>query len=105
MKRIAADTVGFSSTRLHRISKVMQDYVDQQKLAGLITMLARRGEVVHFECFGMMDIEANRPMQSDTIFRLYSMTKPITSVAIMMLYEQGFFQLDDSISKYIPEFK
>jgi CubicO group peptidase (beta-lactamase class C family) len=79
--------------------------VDQHKLAGIITMLARRGEVVHFECFGMMDIEADKPMQSDTIFRLYSMTKPITSVAVMMLYEEGIFQLYDNVSKYIPEFK
>src|SRR5258708_24165678 len=100
-----AEKVALSSTRLQRISKVMQNYVEQNKLAGLITMLARRGEVVHFECFGMMDIEANKPMQSDTIFRLFSMTKPITSVAVMMLYEHGYFQLYDSVSKYIPEFK
>ncbi|HLY28251.1 MAG TPA: serine hydrolase domain-containing protein, partial [Aggregatilineales bacterium] len=99
------EKVGLSSTRLQRISKVMQGYVDQRKLAGLITMLARRGEIVHFECFGMMDVEANKPMQADTIFRLYSMTKPITSVAVMMLYEEGRFQLHDAVSKYIPEFK
>src|SRR5450759_1600515 len=105
MKTVTAEKVGLSSTRLQRISIVMQDYVDQHKLAGIITMLARRGEVVHFECFGMMDIEADKPMQPDTIFRLYSMTKPITSVAVMMLYEEGHFQLYDSVSKYIPEFK
>ncbi len=105
MKTVAAEQVGFSSTRLQRISKVMQGYVDQRKLAGLITVLARRGEVAHFECFGMMDIEANKPMRPDTIFRLYSMTKPITSVAVMLLYEEGLFQLYDPVSKYIPEFK
>ena len=105
MKTVIAETVGLSSTRLQRISKVMQGYVDQHKLAGLITMLARRGEVAHFECFGMMDIEAGKPMQPDTIFRLHSMTKPVTSVAVMMLYEAGHFQLYDNVSKYIPEFK
>jgi len=105
MKTVAAEKVGLSSTRLQRISRVMQDYVDQHKLAGVLTTLARRGEVVHFECFGMMDIEADKPMQSDTIFRLYSMTKPITSVAVMMLYEQGSFQLYDNVSQCIPEFK
>ena len=105
MKTVTAERVGLSSTRLQRISKVMQGYVDQHKLAGLITMLARRGEVAHFECFGMMDIEAGKPMQPDTIFRLHSMTKPVTSVAVMMLYEAGHFQLYDNVSKYIPEFK
>jgi CubicO group peptidase (beta-lactamase class C family) len=67
-------------------------------------MVARRGQIVHFECFGMMDIEAGKVMQPDTIFRLYSMTKTITSVAVMMLYEQGSFQLYDSIASFVPEF-
>jgi len=66
--------------------------------------VSRRGKVVHFERFGLMDIESNKPMQADTIFRIYSMTKPITSVAMMMLYEEGRFQLDDPISKFIPAF-
>ena len=68
-------------------------------------MIARHGQVVHFETYGMMDREAEKPMQRDAIFRIYSMTKPITSVAVMMLYEEGRFQLDDPVSKYIPEFK
>jgi len=104
MKTIAAEEVGFSSERLENIKPVMQAYVDQKKLPGLITLVARRGKIVHFERFGLMDIEANKPMQSDTIFRIYSMTKPITTVAAMMLYEEGHFQLYDPISKFIPAF-
>lgn len=83
----------------------MQRYIDQRKLAGIATLVARRGRVVHFERFGLQDIEANEPIQLDTIFRIYSMTKPITSVALMMLYEQGLFHLTDPVSKFIPGFK
>lgn len=99
------EKVGLSSERLQRIGPVMQRYVQENKLAGLLTMIARNGQVVHFETYGMMDREAGKPMQRDAIFRIYSMTKPITSVAVMMLYEEGRFQLDDPVSKYIPEFK
>jgi len=99
------EEVGLCTERLKRINKVMQSYVDENKVAGLVTMVARRGKVVHFECFGVRDIEANKPMQPDTIFRIYSMSKPITSVAVMMLYEEGYFQLNDPVSKFIPEFK
>ncbi len=95
--------MGFSSTRLNRIKPFMQSYVDQGKLPGLITMIARHGKVVHFEKYGVMDVD--KPMQFDTIFRIASMTKPITSVAIMMLYEEGKFLLNDPISKFIPKFK
>ena len=105
MKTIAAEEVGFSSERLENINPVMQAYVDQKKLPGLISLVARRGKIVHFERFGLMDIEANKPMQSDTIFRIYSMTKPITSIALMMLYEEGKFRLGDPVAKFIPEFK
>lgn len=101
----APEEVGLSSERLQRINTVMQDYVDQQKLAGLTTVVARRGKVVHFEHYGMRNVEAGKPIQSDTIFRIYSMSKPITSTAVMMLYEEGHFQLNDPVSKYIPEFK
>ena len=101
----APEEVGLSSERLQRISPVMRSYVDRGKLAGVMTMIARRGKVVHFEKFGHKDIAADKPMEFDTIFRIYSMTKPITSVAIMMLYEEGRFQLNDPVSKFIPEFK
>ena len=99
------EKVGLSSARLERINTLMQNYVDEEKLAGVVTMVARRGEVAHFERFGVMGIESNKPMQLDTIFRIYSMSKPITSVSVMMLYEEGRFQLNDPVSKYIPEFK
>ena len=99
------EEVGLSSARLKRVNKVMQGYVDENKLVGLVTVVARRGKVAHFECFGTMDIESNKAMRPDTIFRIYSMSKPITSVAMMMLYEEGYFQLNDPVSKFIPEFK
>ena len=73
----APEDVGLSSLRLERLNATMQRYVDEDKLAGIVTVVARRGEVVHFEEFGMMDREANKRMQHDTIFRIYSMTKPI----------------------------
>jgi len=99
------EEVGLSSERLRRIDRWMEFQVGQNKLAGLIALVARRGKVVHAECRGRMDAEAKRPMTEDTIFRIYSMTKPITSTAMMMLYEEGRFQLDDPISRYLPMFK
>ncbi|MFL7791378.1 MAG: serine hydrolase domain-containing protein, partial [Anaerolineae bacterium] len=81
------ERVGFSSERLGRINAVMQRAIDEGKCAGILTMVARRGQIVHLDCFGMMDVEADKPMQPDAIFRIYSMSKPITSVAAMMLYE------------------
>jgi CubicO group peptidase (beta-lactamase class C family) len=104
MEFVAAEAAGFSAERLAQINPVMQAYVDEQKLPGLITLLARRGKVVHFEQFGLMDMEANKPMQADAIFRIASMTKPIATVAAMMLYEKGNFQLSDPVSKFIDGF-
>jgi CubicO group peptidase (beta-lactamase class C family) len=97
------EEVGLSSDRLYRINPVMQNYVDEKKLPGLITLVARHGKIVNFEKYGVKDID--KPMQLNTIFRIASMTKPITSVAVMMLYEEGRFQLDDPVHNYIPEFK
>jgi len=93
-----------SSERLDRIRPKMQAYVDAKQLPGFITMVARRGKLVHFEQVGQMDVEAATPMLEDTIFRMYSMTKPITGVAVMILYEEGHFLLTDPVSKYLPEF-
>lgn len=101
----APEEVGLSSERLRRIDKVMLQYVDERLIPGAVTLVARRGKVAHFEAFGMMDIENNKPMQKDTIFYLASMTKQFTSLAVMMLYEEGHFLLSDPISKFIPEFK
>jgi CubicO group peptidase (beta-lactamase class C family) len=99
------EDLGFSSKRLERINTVMQRYVDEKKLAGVITLVARRGAVVHLGKCGMADIEAGKPMQLDTIFRIYSMTKPITSTAVLMLMEEGRLRLADPIAQYIPGFK
>lgn len=96
------EEVGLSQERLDRIEPFMQSYIDEHKLPGMITMVARKGKIVHFEKYGIMDID--KPMELNTIFRIASMTKPITSVAVMILYEEGYFQLDDPISKFIPEF-
>lgn len=101
---IHPEKVGLSSDRLARIRPVMEKYVGDDKMAGVLTLLARHGEVVHLECIGLMDREHHKPVQPDTIFRLYSMTKPIICVALMTLYEQGHFQLFDPVSKFIPAF-
>ena len=103
MDIVSPEAVGFSSGRLKRVNKMMQGYIDDGKLASGMTMLARRGEVFHFEPYGVLDLESGAPVERDTIFRFYSMTKPITSVAVMMLYEEGRFALDDPVGKFIPE--
>jgi CubicO group peptidase (beta-lactamase class C family) len=105
MDTVTPEAVGFSSARLLRVDQAMQRYVDKGKLAGIVTAVTRRGKLVHEEKYGMMDVEADKPMQLDTIFRIYSMTKPITSVAVMMLYEEGRFFLSDPVHKYIPAFE
>lgn len=100
----APEDVGMSSDRLTRLDTAMQGLIDDGQLAGMTIMLARRGRVVHSARFGMRDIEAGDPMPEDAIFRIYSMTKPITGVALMMLHEEGKFRLSDPVAKYIPEF-
>ena len=101
---VSPESVGFSSDRLQRVNRFMQGYIDKGKLASGLTMLARGGEVFHFEPYGVLDLDGGAPVERDTIFRFYSMTKPITSVAVMMLYEDGRFSLDDPVGKFIPEF-
>ena len=97
------EDVGFSSKRLNSISKFVNDYVSEGKLSGVSTMIARHGQIISSEQHGMADIATQKPIKEDTIFRIYSMTKPITSVAIMMLYEKGKFALDDPVGRFIPE--
>ena len=99
------EAVGVSSERIERIRPVMQGYVDDGNLPGFLTVVARRGKIVHFETIGMRDVENKKPVEPDTIFRIYSMSKPVTSVAVMMLYEEGHFQLGTPVSRFIPEFK
>jgi CubicO group peptidase (beta-lactamase class C family) len=100
----APEAVGISSARLARVSALVQGYVDDGKIPGAITVVGREDRVVHFETHGVMDAEAGTRMRPDTIFRIYSMTKPIASVALMMLYEEGRFQLDDPVARFIPSF-
>jgi CubicO group peptidase (beta-lactamase class C family) len=97
------EQVGMSGERLQRISELTRRYVDQGKLAGAVTLVARKGKVVYFDAVGQADLQNGAPMREDTLFRIYSMSKPITSVAMMMLYEEGAFQLSDPISNFLPE--
>jgi CubicO group peptidase (beta-lactamase class C family) len=96
--------VGFDQQRLQRIDSHFRTYVDDGRLPGFQVMVSRNGRVAHLSSYGMADREAGRPVEADTMFRIYSMTKPITSVAAMMLWEQGKFELTDPISKWLPEF-
>jgi CubicO group peptidase (beta-lactamase class C family) len=99
------ETAGMSSERLERISKAVQQSIDDKRITGAVTLVARHGHVVWFKAQGLSDREAGKPMRPESIFRICSMSKPITSVAVMMLYEEGKFLLEDPISKYLPEFK
>lgn len=99
------EAVGMDSARLDRITQAMQGYVDEGLLAGVVTMAARDNKIVHFESVGYRDLEAQAAMSNDALFRIYSMSKPITGVALMILYEEGKFRLADPVEKYLPEFK
>lgn len=104
MPMVKAEREGMSTQRLQRISDMSQRYVDENKLAGIVTMVARDGKIVHFDAVGQRGVDDPTPLKKDDLFRIYSMTKPITAVAIMQLYEQGKFQLSDPVSKFVPEF-
>ena len=93
---------GFSEKKLKNLTPHIQKYVDSGKLPGVACLVSRHGEEAYFHAYGYRDVERQLDVSRDTIFRIYSMSKPITSVALMMLYERGLFQLDDSVSKYIP---
>ena len=102
----APELAGFSAARLARIDEhLLQNFVEPQKIPGCQVLVARRGHVAHFSTLGLMDIERGRPMADDTIFRIYSMTKPITSIALMQLYERGLFQLNDPVHRVVPEWR
>ena len=98
------ESSGFSREGLDALNRNLQGLVDEGRVAGMVTMLVRNGEVAQFETFGSQDIEADVPMEPDTIFRIYSMTKPVTGVAMMILYEEGLWSLEDPVSKFVPEF-
>lgn len=99
------DNAGMSSVRLERLERLNQWYVDEGKLAGAMTMVARHGKIVHLSTAGTYGVDNDKPLSEDTLFRIYSMTKPVTAVALMMLYEEGAFQLSDPVSKFLPQFK
>ena len=98
------EAVGFSSERLRRLDTVMQRMVDDKEFAGIVTVAARHGRIFQSKAYGRQDIASGSPMETDSIFRIYSMSKPITGVAMMILYEEGKWSPEDPISKYIPEF-
>lgn len=104
LPRASAQSLGFSPSRLDFIDRFYADKVNRNEMAGIVLLIARHGKVAHFSAIGYADLGTRRKMETDTIFRLYSMTKPIAATALMMLYEEGRFQMDDPISKYIPEF-
>jgi CubicO group peptidase (beta-lactamase class C family) len=97
------ESVGVSSERLRRIDVAMTSLVDEKRVTGLVTLLERHGKIVHFNAVGHLDVRKPDPVQKDSIFRIYSMTKPVTGVAMMMLHEEGKWRLEDPISRHIPE--
>ena len=101
---VAPEKAGFSSAGVAELRKTMRALVDDGKLAGVTTLVARHGKVVAFDAYGVQDLETKAPVTKDTIFRIASMTKPIVGVAMMMLWEQGKWSLDDPVAKHIPEF-
>jgi CubicO group peptidase (beta-lactamase class C family) len=99
------EQVGMSSERLSRLNAALQRHIDAHQLAGAVTLIARKGKVVHFQTHGWADLESKRPMSRDTLFRMASTTKPVTAVAILMLLEEGKLRLTDPVSRFIPQFK
>ena len=100
-----ADDLGFAPDRMPRIREAVQKHVDAGEVSGVVTLVARRGKIAHFEAYGLLDLESKKPMPKDGIFRLASMSKPITAAAVMMMIEEGKVRLTDPVSRFIPEFK
>src|SRR5262245_62660580 len=99
------EEVGLSSERLKRIHDLIERRIETRDISGAVTLVARKGRVAHFEAQGLMDIETNKPMTKDAIFRIASMTKPVVGVAVLMMIEEGKVRLTDPVSRFIPEFK
>jgi CubicO group peptidase (beta-lactamase class C family) len=98
------ESVGVSSERLRRLDAAIKRVVDEKRIAGIVTLLTRHGKIVNFNAVGQKDVRKAEPLQKDSIFRIYSMTKPVTGVAMMLLYEEGKWRLEDPVSRHIPEF-
>ena len=105
LPRASPEEAGITRAQLERGKAIVQAMVDKKETAGVVTLVARHGKVVQLDAQGLMDIEAGKPMQPDTIFRIYSMTKPLSSVAAMILVEDGALQLTDPVAKWLPAFK
>jgi len=103
--RAKPDDVGISAQRLQRIHELMQRHIEAGNIAGSVTLVARNGRIAHLEAQGLMDIETRKPMTTDAMFRIMSMTKPVVGVAVLMLMEEGKVRLNDPVSKFIPQFK
>jgi CubicO group peptidase (beta-lactamase class C family) len=103
--RAKPEDVGLSAQRLQRINDLMQRQIDAGNIAGAVTLVSRNGRVAHLSAQGLMDIETRKPMTTDAMFRIMSMTKPVVGVAVMMMIEEGKVRLTDPISRFIPEFK
>ena len=95
----APESVGISSERLNRVDTLFESYIAEGRIAGVVVAIARNGKLAHLRTLGRMEMTKPEPMREDAIFRMASMTKPITSTAVMMLYEEGYFQLDDPVSR------
>ena len=102
---VSPEAVGMDSERLNRVTAAMENLVDEGLLAGAVTIAARDNKVVHFESVGYRNLESRALMTNDTLFRIYSMSKPVTGVALMALYEEGKFKLSDPVEMYIPQMK
>ncbi len=102
---VKPERVGVSAQRLARISELIRDYVGAGKYAGVVTMVSRNGRVIHLDAAGRYGVDNDTPVSADTLFRIFSMTKPVTAVAAMILYERGEFQMHDPVSRYLPEFR
>ena len=96
------EAVGLSTSRIARLTPVLEKHLQPDKLAGSVTLLARRGEIVHLHAAGLRERENGSPMEIDSIFRIYSMTKPVTCAALLTLYEQGLFTLATPVAEFIP---
>ena len=105
IETVKPEDVGLSSQRLARLTETFQSHIDKGQIAGAVLLVSRRGKVPYFETLGYMDLEAQKPMPQDGIFRIASMTKAVTAAAVLQLMEQARFQLDDPIEKYLPVFK
>jgi CubicO group peptidase (beta-lactamase class C family) len=104
METVSPEKIGFSAARLQRIDGAMRRFIANGTIAGAVTLVARQGKIVHFQAAGLVDRDAGRPMAADAIFRIASMTKAVTATAVMLLFEEGLFLLDDPIAEYFPEF-